>query len=255
MLTFVHVSHTDNTGDLMSSPRHWFVWPSETRAVDFRTVRGPLPGPVIAGGGALTFWILRGGLYDSPGPKIAWGVGTTLHGETEPLPDPPEGEGYFDLVGVREWSAAREAAGRWAPCASCMSALFDDPPAPTRPTVRFLNADPNIRRKYPLGFDHLPTMYNTEPMAEIVAFLASAETVVTDSYHGVYWATLLGRGVVCQPYSSKFHGFRHPPAMIAPGAEALPRVGINYPHALAECRAATWAFYHRVQDVLAGVVA
>lgn len=252
MITFVHVSNTANTGDLMSTPRHWFDWPGVFRVMDFRAMPEKLPGAVIVGGGALTGWIAQGGLSHLARPKIAWGVGSTRHGEVLPWPDAALAAGGLDLIGVREWSPEREAAGRWVPCASCMSDLFDDPPAPVRDVVRFLNADPRVRRKYPLGFDDLPTMFNTAPFADIVAFLASASLVVTDSYHGLYWATLLGRGVVCQPYSSKFYGFKHPPTLIEPGQARLPDSVPVYPDALAVCRAANRHFYQRVRVILAG---
>ena len=179
---------------------------------------------------------------------IAWGIGSSRHGETEPWPDPD-----FDLVGVREWSEERERAGLWAPCASCMSPLFDGTWPIKHEAVLFVNANPSITERYGAASEFLWIMQNARPMAEIVAFLGSAEVVVTNSYHGVVWATLLRRRVVCLPYSSKFYGFRHPPAYSRDrgldwrdaASEAL-----VYPGALAECRMATRAFHGRAMDVI-----
>ena len=39
--------------------------------------------------------------------------------------------------------------------------------------------------------------------------LATAETVVSSSYHGVYWAMLLGKKVIALPFNAKFYGFRY----------------------------------------------
>jgi len=47
-------------------------------------------------------------------------------------------------------------------------------------------------------------------MEEVIAFLASGEVVVTSSYHGAYWARLLGRKVALLPRGSKF--WHLPPA-------------------------------------------
>jgi hypothetical protein len=133
-----------------------------------------------------------------------------------------------------------------------MSPLLDDPPEPTREAARFLNASPSIRSRYPVAGD-LPTLTNDRPLAEIVAFLASAEVVLTDSYHGVYWATLLCRRVVCVPYSSKFHGFHCPPAYSRErGADwrDVAKQAQVYPEALALHRETTRAFAERVRAVI-----
>ncbi len=187
-------------------------------------------------------WLNNRGL-ESP-VSITWGCGSSRHGEKEPWGHP---EGYA-LAGVREWSEDRERAGLWAPCASCMSPLFDVDYEIKHEAVLFVNASEGIRTRYPVAVGLQPFMKNDRPMDEIVAFLGSAEVIVTDSYHGILWGTLLGRKVVAVPYSSKFYGFRHPPAYSRNGgldwrAEALgARI---YPGALEECRSASRAFYKR----------
>ncbi len=134
-----------------------------------------------------------------------------------------------------------------------MSPLFDEDYKVTREAVLFVNANEGIRTRFQVAVGLQPFMKNDRPMAEIVAFLGSAEVIVTDSYHGVYWGTLLGRKVVAVPYSSKFYGFRHPPAYsrnrgLDWRAEAL---GVRvYPDALAECRSATREFYGRVRGAI-----
>ena len=48
----------------------------------------------------------------------------------------------------------------------------------------------------------------------VLEFLGSSEVVVTSAYHGLYWATLLGRKVVvANMFSSKFAAFPYPPAL------------------------------------------
>lgn len=248
MLTYCHIRDPSNTGDLVSCPAHYI----DLGPHQILNYTDPLPdAPLIIGGGCMTNWLQHGPRLPQ-GPKVAWGIGSSRHGETEPWPDPTQ----FDLLGVREWTAEREAAGTWVPCASCMSPLLDDAAATPikHEVVRFLNASESIRGRYPVGADNLPTMTNDEPFEAIIDFLASADVIVTDSWHGVYWATLLGRHVVCVPYSSKFHGYKHPPAMSYRRGDDWPQraqEALVYPGALRECREATAAFAERVRALLA----
>ncbi len=241
MIVFSHIRNTPNSGDFASCPAQWFDFP-EHRVQNYDEPIG-LPTAVIYGGGTMNNWLAHQAMSAST-TRIAWGIGSSRHGDTEPWPDPHG----FALVGVREWSEDRERAGLWAPCASCMSPLFDVEYLVEREAVLFVNANEGIRTRYPVAVGLQPFMKNDRPMDEIVPFLGSAEVIVTDSYHGIYWGTLLGRKVVAVPYSSKFYGFRYPPAYsrnhgLDWRAEALgARV---YPDALEECRSATRAFYKR----------
>jgi exopolysaccharide biosynthesis predicted pyruvyltransferase EpsI len=93
-------------------------------------------------------------------------------------------------------------------------------------------------------------MFNLKTSVEAVAaFLGSAETVVTSSYHGAYWASLLGRRVVGIPTSSKFYGLKHAIPLCTiedwPRFEKLAR---SYPEALDDCRSANIAFAEKVKD-------
>ena len=241
-LVFAHIVATRNTGDLVSGPYRYLDFPPH-RVVDYGA---PLPacGAVVYGGGALAGW-LRNRPPIAGARRIVWGAGSTRRGTEAPWPDPL---GY-DLVGIRDWSADREAAGRYVPCVSCLSPVLDTDRPVEREAVLFVNADLTKPRP-PVA---LPVLDNTAPLAEIAAFLASAAVVVTNSYHGAYWATLLGRRVVCVPYSSKFHGFKFPPALSADGVDWRDRAkeARAYPEALEDCRRLNRAFHRRVMDIVA----
>ena len=247
MIHFSHIRNTPNTGDLVSCPAEYFDFP-EHRVENYDA---PLNDchTVIYGGGTMNNWLQGRGVHPMVHDYIAWGIGSSRHGETEPWPDPHD----FKLVGVREWSEEREAAGLWAPCASCMSPLFDNDWPTWRRAVLFVNASPSIQSRYPVALGGLPTMDNERPMAEILAFLGSAEVVVTNSYHGCWFAQMLGRKVVCLPYSSKFYGFKYPVEYSDNGGldwkEKSKKASI-YPEALVESREASVLFYNRVIDLL-----
>ena len=245
LIVFSHIRNTGNTGDLASCPAEYFDFP-EHRVQNYDEPLGDCD-TVIYGGGTMNNWLQGRPL--SSATSIAWGIGSSRHGETEPWPDPHG----FALVGVREWSEDREWAGLWAPCASCMSPLFDKPGPRTRQAVLFVNASPGIRDRYPIAVGGLPLMGNDRPFAEIVASLASAAVVVTDSYHGCWFAQMLGRKVVCVPYSSKFYGFKYSVQYSDNRGldwRARAEEALVYPDALDECRAASRAFYKRVLETL-----
>jgi exopolysaccharide biosynthesis predicted pyruvyltransferase EpsI len=89
-------------------------------------------------------------------------------------------------------------------------------------------------------------------MDDVIAFLGSAETVVTNSYHGAYWATLLGRRVVVvDPFSTKFFFLKHRPVIAAlqDYTKAISRTRI-YPESLSECREANLNFSVKVKNLL-----
>ena len=95
-------------------------------------------------------------------------------------------------------------------------------------------------------------MVNTgQNIEQILTFLGSAETVVTNTYHGVYWATLLGRKVVCIPWGTKFSMFKHPPTFAneTNWHEKIEEAK-SYPRALKECRTANTDFFADVKKLI-----
>ena len=98
--------------------------------------------------------------------------------------------------------------------------------------------------------DLYPKITNKYPFEEIIEFLGSAEVIITNSYHGAYWATLLGRKVVIlQPFSSNFFGFHHP-LLVANNIDdikSLTELPV-YPNALLEAREANLKFLEKVRS-------
>jgi hypothetical protein len=238
---------TGNTGDAVSAPHLYFDL-GDVRVASVKAAANLPPADLaVFGGGAVAGRMIREGLHLKARAKIkvAWGIGRSVHGRTD-AGAMPEG---LDLLGVREWTGPQR--GVYVPCASCMSELFDRRYKATQEAVLFVNADPDIHRKYPVKVTGLPVLTNRAEFEEIVAFLASADVVVTNSYHGAYWAQLLKRkAVVVGAYSSKFHTYRFPPAYAqgddwrAAAAEA--RV---YTAALSDARKANRAFYKKVMEL------
>ena len=148
---------------------------------------------------------------------------------------------------MRDW----DSEYRWVPCVSCMHPGFDKDYDIKNQFVWFEHKKRLIDGKF-LDALPAPRMLNTgQNMSQILEFLGSAETVVTNSYHGVYWATLLKRKVVCIPWGSKFNMFKHPPTMATEkNWQDKIKDAKSYPFALHECREANLKFFDDVKELL-----
>lgn len=222
----VYRLNTPNVGDLNCCPADYFDIPGERS--DFED---PVPEAdvlIIGGGGLLYSEYHLKALAFSKARAIAWGLG--LNGQVSV----PDWLDAFDMLSMRDWEAPfyGKKKPRWVPCVSCMSPLFDQDYAIEHPVVVYDHHDTPIEPPMP----RVPRMHNFGcNMRDAVAFIASGETVMTSSYHGAYWATLLGRHVmVPNRWRTSFMWPKHP-------------YGHSHPDALAECRAANIDFWHEVQ--------
>lgn len=136
-----------------------------------------------------------------------------------------------------------------------MHEAFDQPVETTRDIVFFGNAGmKDFARYIPAGIAEEDTLFNMKiSVEETIRFLGTAETVVTSSYHGAYWATLLGKKVIGIPTSSKFYGMRHAiPICAVDDWRRYAKLAHSYPEALDDCRTASKAFADKVSDYFFG---
>lgn len=249
----IHCAAQTNVGDKYSCPVLYFPF-RERLVADIFELRDKnihqMPESVIVGGGGLLgpyfmepFEVL---MRNRAAIKklIGWGMGSNVHyrpevGFQSEIDDLlPEFLKEFDLLGIRDFGTQY----RWVPCASCMHDSLLQGYEVRNPVVIYEHKD------LPIDIDGFPRLKNSEmEIRNVIAFLASSEAVITNTYHGVYWATLLGKRVVVLPFSSRFHGFKHPPVICSDGnwKVALEK-SETYPNALAECCEANIAFYSEV---------
>jgi len=243
----IHVIDQKNLGDCLSSPLEYFQFPGfQVEHLNLLDVLHGLkhpraPSPIrgllatIAERNAKAHVILGGGGLLAPqfqeaiqqifsqivqptgGAAIAWGVGQqayklgganqTLDQRRDQIRQEIEQFPYdnyvkdWDLVGVRDAGIAQN----WVPCASCMHPAFDQDYAIEHDFVVYSHS------KFELKLDGFPRLSHAETsMERVLAFLGSGDTVLTSSFHGAYWATLLGRKVLAFPFTSKFLTLKHP---------------------------------------------
>jgi hypothetical protein len=239
----IHYLQTPNVGDLNCAPSQYFplgiIRRDINRASDGNAV------VIIGGGGLLSPWFypaFEKYVNSVHNTLIFWGVGTHLEkGATITY---PAWLARCALVGIRDFGTGY----RWVPCASCMSPLFDHSEPIQHDVVVFKHA-----RQHNMPKISAPFMNNhTATMVEAIQFLASARVVVTNSYHGMYWATLLGKHVIVYPFGAKHGLAKHKHVMLDSGGDWRKAVhrAVNYPEALAECRRANVEFYADVRRCL-----
>ena len=255
-----HIMDTGNIGDIFSGP--WRYFPElQMQPVEFHQFgKGSMvDGHVVIGGGGLFHQDehgvpvdhvieLRQLLSSTKGMRIGWGLGTMYEDNSLPAP-PNEFKGQWELLGLRDWRGPKYI---WVPCASCMHPIFDQKfQTETRVVVYSHNRHPIPRGKLPHRMNTCPKNadYN-QVFRETIKFLSMGQVVVTSSFHGAYWATLLGRGVVVVPWASKFYTLKHPPVFTT-AERWLNEVGNApvYPGALEECREANRSFAATVKEL------
>lgn len=192
-----HCPALRNIGDELCSPRHYF---------SFSGARGRLA-------------IVGGGVFSDLGAKalqraripataaILWGVGRSLKraGQSlhriETLPNPAWG--LRDIDGVAD-------PRHFLPCVSCLHPMLDQPITGDG-TLLFINADARVTPPAvtaELGrlaaAQHWQFLQNDCSDAEMAQALQSCRRVITNSFHGTYWALLSGHETRVMGYSTKF---------------------------------------------------
>lgn len=207
---------------------------------------------IILGGGGMVHNLLEHlirNMKRTPDRKlIAWGLGHNRDGANSINYDTVlDG---FDLVGVRDFKTAEAKGWDYVPCVSCL--------------------DENFKHSYSFEYDYVVYQHFNNPIklrnterwhfvasndltniGDAVAFLRLGETVITNSYHGAYWAMLLGRKVLLyKPFSSRFVDFKYQPPAVDEFSWKTTE-GISAPKGyLEECRSLNLAYCEKVKTIL-----
>ena len=153
----------------------------------------------------------------------------------------------FGLVGLRDYSAP----GTWVPCVSCLHPIFDQEfPVKHEFGVLMGKKSAQNKERQELLRD-LPFSHNATDLNVMIQFIGSCETLVTDSYHAMYWGLLMGRKVLVIPTTTKFLDFKYPvPITRFDSFKADLKKGVKYDGLLEECRTINQDFAQKVFDYL-----
>ena len=250
MIVFLNIkdkkSNFNNTGDNACSPYLYFDFPFESKH-ECLVGYEPKPGEscIVGGGGVFMPWHIEHcfpKLQNCP-IKIVWGAGVNNHGSNSF--DAPKFLKNWDMVAMRD----RQDVNFFehVPCPSCMHPALDNPGPPTEEAVIYEHAH------YPINGFNYPRMNNVgDSMSEKVTFIRKGNVVITNTYHGLYWAYLLGRqAILYKPFSNR-HLFFYRYSPMAYDAEQVKKLvkstiwddteGIALPQA----RGKTSDYYRRV---------
>ena len=241
---FIHRRAENNVGDFACTPGNYF----DLGRHEFFGFTQEVPSCNLAvlGGGQVFRDVVNSTIYNLGRAKkrVVWGVGISPKDRASVGYDLVEGN--CDLVSTRNWGIE---GCEYVPCASAMSPLFDNAPEPTHDVVLFNHAKKSDKLVRVSG---MPEQNNhSGTMADAVKFIASGATVVTNSFHGTYWAMCLGRKVLCVPFNRKFEFFRENPVMASPDdwpdqiKNAERREGV-----LQDARVLNQQFYEKVQNLI-----
>lgn len=250
MIDSIYCNNTENIGDKLSAPLLYFNY-YLTRNINISDLPNikTMCNVFILGGGGLLSPFFKDSLnviyekIDKFKIKIAWGIGYNTHYGDENCFDYNELLKNFDLVGTRDYKSIY----RWVPCASCMHPMF---------TKASLNITEDIviyeHGDFPIDINGYNRLSNFEKdFFKVINFLNNSNIVITNTYHGVYWATLLNKKVLVIPFSNRFDNFKHPPVVCnVDNYKSKIEYAKNYPHALYECRIANIKFSEEVFKVL-----
>lgn len=179
---------------------------------------------------------------------VYWGIGQNVPIHRAESYRCPKWLDDADLVGVRCGSCKR----RFVPCPTCMAPVFDCQfEQPSHDVVVY----GHHKHRIPDINGYPSARSNTfSTMLEAVSFLARGRTVVTNSYHGTYWAILLGRRVVVVgPWSTKFTTMPWQPTVGCFGeVDQLLERSVAHEGALEEARGLNRKFAESFQEVVRG---
>jgi hypothetical protein len=190
-------------------------------------------------------------LSNDKSPRIIWGAGHNGNFEKKfkGSLEYPAWLRNFDLVGVRDYGQEH----KWVPCASCMHPALREKHIIKHPVIWFEHKKQLIKST-DFGLTPIPRFVNSgDNITETIRLLGSADVIVTNSYHGAYWGTLLGRKViVIEAWSSKFNAMKHKPYFLSKGdywKDYLNQIPV-YNNALEECISATEEYWNKVKEYL-----
>ncbi|PHR87360.1 MAG: hypothetical protein COA80_18885 [Leeuwenhoekiella sp.] len=263
----LHCLDTDNVGDLFCAPHNYFDKLNNT-GVDLRDyyvthdnrnehyLNDLLQKQLIVGGGGLLnrnafqFAIdLFEHLADRGKKTVLWGLGHNSKNTFEfgKITAYSTDVSKFGLVGTRDYSMP----GEYVPCVSCMHELFDKSYEVTDEIGIIFHRDTIQKNDLVNKFADYPCTSNTTNLEELLNFIGSKESLITDSYHAMYWSMLLGKKVAVVPNSSKFYDFKYKPVFTNfESALSDLKNAEAYSGILEECRTLNTGFYEKVGNYL-----
>lgn len=249
---FIHIFEGQNSGEMLCSPYDYFAADFceryECLCHDIRTLNLKKIASddwVILGGGGLfevrdDFQKTINALLNRTYKVVSWACGHNAH-DGRNIDEKIKYERFFYLT-VRDFGIPGE---EYLPCVSCMNSLLDI----SLPIERRIGIIEHL--DFPILEFDFPRISNAHSPMTIMRFIASSEIIVTNSYHSIYWATLMKKKVVLyKPFSSKFKNLKNQPVIFAGNLEESVAVSKIHEDYLAECRKLNVDFAQKILRIM-----
>ena len=247
----VHRKVDNNVGDYYCNPSRYFdLGECSSEELMYNNAILNNKTLVVGGGGLIhkKFSQHIQTLIDkNPKHTVLWGIGHNFgpKHESKSTTNPyyPEWINRCSLVGIRDYIEGHYDT--YLPCVSCMHPAFEKQYKEKHEFVYFTHAYKSKVDKV----DHPMIKNNVMDFNKVIEFISSGNTVITDSYHGAYWAQLLGKNVQVVSWSVKFNYMKHQPHFIE-NINAKPvAVQNSITGFLDECRDLNNKFYQKFKNL------
>lgn len=253
---FIHRYITSNTGDIACGYYRYFSSEfSGYRCLihDINSVKASLikkTDVVIIGGGGLlnasdkwNYQISQA--IKKAGRNIIWSAG--FNGNPGRKLKYPINWQAFALVAVRDFQYGNF---RYVPCATCMMPELEK----IYPVIRKIGviAHKDVLHHLPKEANEYDVLTNKDSLQSMIEFIGSSEVVLTNSYHAVYWSTLMGKKcILFAPRSEKYNYYKYPPVIYSGNLVSDISKAPIYPDALAESKALTLEYLKDITKLIA----
>jgi hypothetical protein len=255
-LHFINRVDETNCGDMVVCPllhyanyfKQYSIRRHDMRFIDFESIDSS-DVVIIGGGGMLNYAEFTNcainQVLDTGATVIAWSPGFNTHTEYKGTWRTPIDFDKFVLITVRDFE--NNYGLPYLPDVTCK--------------LPGLKRGYPIRRKfaiaqhkdYPIhgfGFD---SIRNDQGIDEILRFIGESEIILSNSFHMIHWAMLMGKKTICiDPFSDKFFSYRYKPAYFYSATDSFENCAVNAPayQILDECIAANDAFFSQVKKIV-----
>lgn len=263
----IHRMDSNNVGDYYCAPHHYFEklkdsafdifdYKRKDKEITQNWVERISNSQLIIGGGGL---LNRGSfekqmkvfelLSQKNKKTVLWGVGHN----SKKTSDFGNLSSYnidikkFGLVGTRDYQLSEN----WVPCVSCLHPIFDRSFSTEQEVGIVFHKKTMKNDALTSRFQDYPSTSNTTDLKSLIEFIGRSESIITDSYHGMYWSILLGKKVAVIPNSSKFFSFKYQPVITTfENCFQDLKKAEQYSGVLQECREINYKFAEKVFDYL-----
>ncbi|PWJ55989.1 polysaccharide pyruvyl transferase [Dyadobacter jejuensis] len=152
----------------------------------------------------------------------------------------------FDLISVRDYEYQNF---RFVPCATCMLHELEL----EYPSIRKIGviAHKDVLNHLPDDLKHFDFITNNAPLSKMIEFIGTSDIIVTNSYHAVYWSTLMQKKcILFAPRSEKYNYFKYPPVLYSGDLEFDISQAQIYPNSLDICRKLNMEYINDMKDLI-----